>query len=102
MTVETMVASIATMAIEAMTEAMTSGRWVVGFIGAQAKADDSRPDGVFVQAVAASSEPACRLMSRGLKKALQVIDLQGFPIFWWLFTDSNRGPVDYDSIALTD
>ena len=21
---------------------------------------------------------------------------------WWLFTDSNRGPVDYDSIALTD
>jgi len=27
--------------------------------------------------------------------------LQGFSI-WWLFTDSNRGPVDYDSIALTD
>ncbi len=22
--------------------------------------------------------------------------------FWWRFTDSNRGPVDYDSIALTD
>ena len=21
---------------------------------------------------------------------------------WWRFTDSNRGPVDYDSIALTD
>ena len=24
------------------------------------------------------------------------------PCRWWLFTDSNRGPVDYDSIALTD
>jgi len=23
-------------------------------------------------------------------------------VFWWRFTDSNRGPVDYDSIALTD
>ena len=23
-------------------------------------------------------------------------------LFWWRFTDSNRGPVDYDSIALTD
>ena len=23
-------------------------------------------------------------------------------IWWWRFTDSNRGPVDYDSIALTD
>ena len=35
------------------------------------------------------------------QKALQVDDLQGF-YDWWLFTDSNRGPVDYDSIALTD
>jgi hypothetical protein len=23
-------------------------------------------------------------------------------VSWWRFTDSNRGPVDYDSIALTD
>lgn len=23
-------------------------------------------------------------------------------LVWWRFTDSNRGPVDYDSIALTD
>jgi hypothetical protein len=26
----------------------------------------------------------------------------GIGEFWWRFTDSNRGPVDYDSIALTD
>ncbi|VDO18359.1 unnamed protein product [Brugia timori] len=26
----------------------------------------------------------------------------GLCFVWWLFTDSNRGPVDYDSIALTD
>jgi hypothetical protein len=32
------------------------------------------------------------------KEALQVIDSQGFRSSWWRFTDSNRGPVDYDSI----
>ncbi len=43
-------------------------------------------------------------------KKPQVVDLLGaldFPgliwnYVWWRFTDSNRGPVDYDSIALTD
>ena len=29
-------------------------------------------------------------------------DEPGLFRIWWRFTDSNRGPVDYDSIALTD
>jgi hypothetical protein len=36
----------------------------------------------------------------GMKKAC-CGGQQAFKV-WWRFTDSNRGPVDYDSIALTD
>jgi hypothetical protein len=43
----------------------------------------------------------CFMRCSKMKNALQVVDLQGV-LVWWLFTDSNRGPVDYDSIALTD
>jgi hypothetical protein len=37
------------------------------------------------------------------KKKPATFPIAGFPCsVWWRFTDSNRGPVDYDSIALTD
>lgn len=35
------------------------------------------------------------------KKPCKSLTYKAF-LYWWLFTDSNRGPVDYDSIALTD
>jgi hypothetical protein len=36
------------------------------------------------------------------KKGLGFLQVLDFKKIWWRFTDSNRGPVDYDSIALTD
>ena len=42
-----------------------------------------------------------RSSGSAMKKARAAI-CTGFSEFWWRFTDSNRGPVDYDSIALTD
>jgi hypothetical protein len=36
------------------------------------------------------------------KKASQFFERRGFCIFWWRFRDSNPGPADYDSVALTD
>ncbi|MDB5828052.1 MAG: hypothetical protein JWQ73_2272 [Variovorax sp.] len=39
----------------------------------------------------------------GQRKKPATDEVAGFSCrSWWLFTDSNRGPVDYDSIALTD
>jgi hypothetical protein len=39
---------------------------------------------------------------KGLEKKGRQLAAVGPSGFWWRFTDSNRGPVDYDSIALTD
>jgi hypothetical protein len=60
------------------------------------------------QYMSAPTSPAvsrqCPAQRPKMKKATaqntQVADFQRNS--WWRFTDSNRGPVDYDSIALTD
>ena len=47
-----------------------------------------------------------RRKTTDIKKSQLLFKQQAFyipyGILWWRFTDSNRGPVDYDSIALTD
>ena len=44
----------------------------------------------------------CGISCAAQRKKPAIDLIAGFPFGWWLFTDSNRGPVDYDSIALTD
>jgi hypothetical protein len=41
-----------------------------------------------------------RVTSRATKKPRKSEACEAF-VFWWLFPDSNRGPADYDSVALT-
>jgi hypothetical protein len=36
-----------------------------------------------------------------MKKPLAAVTGKGFRV-WWRFRDSNPGPADYDSVALTD
>jgi hypothetical protein len=49
------------------------------------------------RAFALSSDDA----RREKQKASRVMDRRGFGV-WWRFRDSNPGPADYDSVALTD
>ncbi len=43
-----------------------------------------------------------RYPKKNLLAMTQQVFNTGQKCSWWRFTDSNRGPVDYDSIALTD
>lgn len=56
-------------------------RWLtVYLLGVQIQADSAAPD---------VEKPSILLRIKGLAR-------------WWRFRDSNPGPADYDSVALTD
>jgi hypothetical protein len=66
-----------------------------GFFGLTLGTGYKRCTGGYMRQKNYEHKKACYLINSRLFNALAGSD-------WWRFTDSNRGPVDYDSIALTD
>jgi hypothetical protein len=71
--------------------------------------DNGRGQGQEAQGAGVGADPMWNSLRRAgtgttpdKQKALQVIDSQGLLRCWWRFRDSNPGPADYDSVALTN